>query len=127
MGYSVTPYTTNYVKEFEWAAQEIVKMGVGSYAVCETDYGWHILYCSFQYTDNGLVYGEDVFSTDAAIFAEQIEAEGTFANLFYEYVKESAFTDHATEEQNRVLLKYSSDTSVTRNQKAYQDLLDMDK
>ena len=129
MGYSVTPYTTSYVKEFEWAAQELIKndaLGVGSYAVCETDFGWHVLYCSFKYDENGTVYGNDVFSSDQAAFEAQIKAEGTFANLFYEYVKESAFTNHATEEQNRVLLKYSSTDSVTRFTKAYQDLLDMD-
>ncbi len=126
MGYSVTPYTTNFVKEFEWAAQYVVEQGVGSYAVCATDFGWHIIYCSFKYAGDA-VYGDEVYDEENADnFKAQIEAEGTFANLFYEYVQESAFANHATEEQNRVLLKYSNDNSVTRFQKAYQDLLDMD-
>ena len=117
LGYSVTPYTTNFVKEFEYAAQEVVKAGVGNYAVCATDYGWHILYCSFKYV------GGEVYVYNHA----DIEKEGTFSNLFYEYIRESAYTNHATEEQNKVLLQYNNDDCVTRYQKRYQDLLDMDK
>lgn len=117
MGYSVSPYGTNFVKEFEYAAQEVVKAGVGNYAVCATDYGWHILYCSFKY-EGGEVYGGYVH--------EDKDKEGTFSNLFYEYIKESAYTNHATEIQNRVLIEYDNGSCVTRYQKAYQDLLDMD-
>ena len=118
MGYSGSPYTTSYVKEFEYAAQEAVRGGVGSYAVCATDYGWHILYCSFKY-GAGDVYGG--YDHDAR------ETEGTFSNLFYESIKEAAYTNYATEEQNKVLIEYNNDNRVTRFEKAYQDLLEMDK
>ena len=118
MGYSVSPYTTNYVKEFEYAAQEVVKAGVGNYAVCATDYGWHLIYCSFKYT-GGSVYG-------GYVDAEK-DTEGTFSNLFYESIKETAYSNYSTEKQNALLLEYNNDSCVTRYQKAYQDLLDLDK
>ncbi len=118
MGYSVSPYGTQFVKEFEYAAQEVVKKGVGSYMVCATDYGWHIVYCSFSYTANGDVYG-------GYVEAER-ETEGTFSNLFYESVKESAYNNYSTEKQSKVLLEYNNDATVTRFQKRYQDLLDLD-
>ena len=117
MGYSVSPYTTNYVKEFEWAAHKVVENGVGSYAVCATDYGWHLLYCSFKYT-GGDVYGGYVEADK--------DKEGTFSNLFYETIKEAAYNNHATEEQNRVIKEYNVSDCVERFEKAYKDLLEMD-
>ena len=120
MGYSVSPYGTNFVKEFEHAAQEVVKNGVGSYAVCATDYGWHIVYCSFKFEANGNVYG--------AYNHDDREMEGTFSKLFYDAMKESAYTNYATEIQNRVLIEYNIEgLCVNLNQDAYQDLLDLDK
>ena len=118
MGYAVSPYSTNFVKEFEYAAQEVVKAGVGNYAVCATDYGWHILYCSFKY-DGGEVYGDYVHGDK--------DTEGTFSNMFYEMIKNKAYTDYATEKQNAVLLEYNQDSCVTKYKKAYKDLLEMDK
>ena len=118
MGYKVSPQegSTGFVSEFEWAAQQVVKAGVGSYAVCLTDYGWHILYCSFAYAD-GDVYG-------GYVEAEK-DIEGTFSNLYYETMKEAAFSNYATEEQTRVIREYNVDDCVERFEKAYKDLLEM--
>ncbi len=119
MGYSVSPYGTNFVKEFEYAAQKVVKEGVGSYAVCLTDYGWHIVYCSFSYKtgymgENNKVYGEyDHNSKDV---------EGTFSNLFFEYVKESAYENYTTVKQNEILNKYDNEDCVDRYENRYKDL-----
>lgn len=119
MGYSVSPYGTNFVKEFEYAAQEVVKEGVGSYKVCLTDYGWHIIYCSFSFNasymgENGDVYGGYVEADK--------DTEGTFSNLYYEYVKESAYSNYTTEQQNKILKQFDNDTCVTRYEKRYKDL-----
>ena len=116
MGYSVSPYGTNFVKEFEYAAQQVVKDGVGSYAVCATDYGWHIVFASFVYGE-GDVYG-------GYNHAEK-DVKGTFSNMFYESLKESASSNYSTEVQNTVLTKYNTDACVTRYQDRYQDLLDI--
>lgn len=119
MGYSVSPYGTNFVKEFEKAAQDVVKAGVGSYAVCLTDYGWHIVYCSFSYhadymgdSATGDVYG--------GYDHTQKDTEGTFSNLFYEYIKDSAYSNYTTEIQNRTLKKYEN--CAERFENRYEDL-----
>ncbi len=115
-GYAVSPYGTQFVKEFEYAAQYVVSQGAGTYAVCATDYGWHIVYASFVY-GGGDVYGG---YNDA-----EKETEGTFSHTFYESLKTAAGANHSTQKQNEVLNSYNNSKSVTRYQERYQDLLDM--
>ena len=131
MGYAVAPDKTDFVTEFEYAAQQAVLGGVGSYVVVPSDYGWHIIYCSFAYNKKVTV-GEGESATeeyDAKIYGEYLdeekEKEGTFSNLFYESMKTNAATNAATNMQNKVLNDYKQ--SATRHTKAYQDLLDLDK
>ncbi len=117
LGYAVSPYKTDFVKEFEYAAREAIKGGVGTYVVCATDYGWHIVYASYVYS-GGDVYG--------GYNENDVDKEGTFSNLFYESLKESAASNYTTEKQNEVLNRYNNDNSVTLYKSRYQDLLDMD-
>ena len=123
MGYSVSPYGTNFVKEFEKAAQDVVKAGVGSYAVCLTDYGWHIVYCSFSFNANYMGADNNVYGaynhTEAVGDAK---VEGSFSQLFYEYVKSSAYSNYTTEAQNKALKKYDNEKSVVRHEDRYKDL-----
>jgi hypothetical protein len=116
MGYAVAADKTDFVSEFEYAAQKAVLGGVGTYVVAPSDYGWHIIYCSFVY-DNGEVYG--------GYKDEEKAKEGTFSNLFYESMKSSAATNAATNMQNKVKNNYQQ--SAVRHTAAYQDLLDLDK
>ncbi|MDE6373985.1 MAG: hypothetical protein K2L72_05740, partial [Clostridia bacterium] len=44
IGYTVSAYDTSYIAEFEYAAQEALRMGAGAFKVCAGDYGWHLLY-----------------------------------------------------------------------------------
>ena len=128
MGYSVSPYGTNFVKEFEAAAQAVVADGVGSYAVCLTDFGWHIVYCSFSF--NAEYMGADNQVYGAYNHAEAVgdaKVEGSFSNLYYEYVKESAYTNYTSEVQNKALKKYDNETCVTRYEKRYKDLYNFNK
>lgn len=117
MGYSVSPYQTNYVAEFEYAAQYAVAhaegAGVGKYVVCATDYGWHIIYVSFVYT------AEDVYG--GYVEAEK-DIEGTFSNMFYESLKATFASNYQSEIQNEVLNAYNNDTNVTRYVDKYKDL-----
>ncbi len=117
MGYVVSPYKTSYVAEFEAAAQYVVKQGVGSYVVCATDYGWHIIYTSFVYS-GGEVYG-------GYIDAEK-DTEGTFSNLFYESLKDTLADKYIDEENNSILNEYYNDDCVTLYKSTYKDLLEMD-
>lgn len=119
MGYVVSPYKTNFVSEFEYAAQIAVLGGVGTYVVVPSDYGWHIIYCSFVYdgSNDGKVYGE---------FNEaDMSEEGTLSYLFYESLKSSTASNYTTEMQEILLEEYKD--SATYYTKAYQDLLDMDE
>ncbi len=117
MGYSVSPYKTNYMKEFEYAAQKAVEGGVGSYAVCPTDYGWHIIITTFVYED-GDVYG-------GYNHAEK-DVEGTFSYLFYEALKGSVVNSYTSEIESSVLKEFNTESCVTKYTSRYQDLLDMD-
>lgn len=116
MGYAVNPIKTSFVSEFEYAAQYAVKKGVGTYVVCATDYGWHIIYTTFVY-EGGDVYG----GYDAA----EKEIEGTFSNLFYESLKATTATTYTNELQSRVLNQFNNDDCVTRFEKRYKDLLEL--
>ncbi|MBQ8291788.1 MAG: hypothetical protein IJX88_04710 [Clostridia bacterium] len=120
MGYVVSPYKTDFVSEFEYAAQYAVKKGVGTYVVAPSDYGWHIIYVAFVYdADDGDVYGglniDDIKNKN----------EGTFSYLFYESLKSTTATNYTTEKENAVLNVYKG--SATRFVKAYEDLLELDK
>lgn len=117
MGYLVSPYKTDFVPEFEYAAQYAVQQGVGAYVVAPSDYGWHIIYVTFVYEANGDVYG--------GFNAEDVEKKGTFSNLFYESLKSTSATNYTKDAQNAVLNEYK--TSGTRYVSRYQDLLDLDK
>ncbi len=118
-GYAVSPYSTDFVKEFEYAAQEAIRGGVGTYVVCATDYGWHIIFATYVFENNGNVFGDEFNYND-------IEKEGTFSYLFYESVKSSAITNYTTDVQNSVLNQYNNDDSVTLFRSRYKDLLELD-
>ena len=119
-GYAVSPYKTDFVSEFEYAAQKVVERGVGSYMVAPSDYGWHIIYCSYKFT-GGEVYG----AYDHAQATGENKVEGSFSNMFYESLKATSATNHATAMQNTVLNKHKD--AVTLYTKRYQDLLELDK
>ena len=116
MGYAVSPNKTNFVPEFEYAAQYAVSKGVGSYVVCATDYGWHIIYVSFVYGE-GDVYG--------GYNAAEKDVKGSFSNLFYESLKATTASNYSSEIQNNVLNVYNKEDNVTLYKSRYQDLLDM--
>ncbi len=129
-GYTVSPYTTDFVKEFEYAAQEAVKNGAGSYYVCVTDYGWHIIFATYVYGETGAVYGS--YDADSGVYTPayteaEATTEGTFSYLFYESLKTTATSNYSTEQQNKVLNRYNNGNSVTKYEDRYEDLLELDK
>jgi hypothetical protein len=120
MGYVVSPYKTEFVSEFEYAAQYVVKQGVGSYVVAPSDYGWHIIYCSFVYdADDGDVFGG---------FKEaEMKVEGTFSYLFYESLKATSATSYTNTVKSQLVNEYNNEKAVTLYTKAYKDLLELDR
>lgn len=121
-GYVVSPYKTNFVPEFEYAAQYAVSKGTGTYVVAPSDYGWHIIYVAFAYNNaDGSAFTGEVYG---GFNVNEIEKEGTFSNLFYNAIKDTSVTNYTGEVQNIVLNAYKN--AATLHTKAYQDLLDLD-
>ncbi len=124
MGYSVNANKTNFVSEFEYASQWVVKQGVGAYAVVPSDYGWHIIYCSYVF--NGGENGEEggVVYADGYNHDER-EEEGTFSYFFYEALKATSATTLANSVQSRLVKEYEGSVELFTSR--YQDLLDLDE
>ena len=113
LGYAVSPNATDYMKEFEYAAQEAVRGGAGTIVVVPTDYGWHIIYCTFSFAGN----------TPYTFDWNEIEEEGTFSNLYYEALKASNLTTYSTSRQTEIINSYDNDACVTLHEDRYQDLI----
>jgi len=114
-GYVVAPTDTDYVKEFEFAAQEAIRGGAGTITVAPSDYGWHVMYCTFSYDADGTPYNFDW---------NEIEEEGTFSNLYYEAMKSSQLTSYASAVQRDVISRYNTEESgcITLYEGRYSDL-----
>lgn len=114
-GYVVAPTDTQYVNEFEYAAQEAIRGGAGTITVAPSDYGWHIMYCTFSYDADGTPYE---FNWD------EIDEEGSFSNLYYEAMKASQLTAYAEAVQKDVIAKNSTEASgcVKLYESRYKDL-----
>ncbi len=77
-GYVYSPITssTKYVKEFADASQKVVEMGAGYYTIVATEFGYHIVLCTYSLG----VTGENPI--DKATFINDLSDENSFASLF---------------------------------------------
>ena len=116
LGYSVITGNTDYVDEFEYAAQYVCRLGAGSYVVVATDYGWHIIYCTFSFTEDNLT----PFSYDDA----QKDVEGTFSNLFYEALRTDIVDQYTNVQRTKAINAYTSCATVYEDR--YADLSGLD-
>lgn len=113
-GYSLqVDAASSYVAEFEYAAQQAISEGAGTYYVVGTDYGWHIIYVTFTFN------GEDVYGN---FNSGDMFKEGTFSYLFYQNFKNSTVSSYIEDRSNDVLTKMHNDTVVTLYPKAYEDI-----
>jgi hypothetical protein len=83
LGYIYSPSTsaTKYVKEFADAAQRLVNAGVGAYEIVATDYGYHVMICT--YVVEPTASDDDVIGATAETeFKNSINTEGTTAYKF---------------------------------------------
>lgn len=123
VGYSVSAYNTSYIKEFEYAAKLAVAKGEGSFTVCAGDYGWHLIYVTyaFDFGTDGVVYTPE--------WAKNVEVEGTFENLFYEWLKSTDLADVTTNRRDKIISDFGKETgdhiTVVKYQSRYQNLLDL--
>ncbi len=120
IGYSVSAYDTQYIKEFEAAAKKAVAEGVGAFNVCAGDYGWHLIYVTATFSNvGGDVYSNRNWATNKTV-------EGTFEYNFYEYIKSTDLSDASTSRRLMIISDFSDDTSVVLNEDAYDELLELD-
>ena len=126
VGYSVQAYDTSYIKEFEYAAKLAISQGEGSFTVCAGDYGWHLIYVTYTF---------DKFETYSNLdWTNNVKVEGTFENLFFEWLKDKNLSDVTTTHRSKLLSDYRKEESdsnknnvtVVKYEKRYQDLLDLD-
>ena len=119
IGYAVSAYDTDYIPEFEYAAQAAVDEGAGTIYVCAGDYGWHIIYVTATFdTAGGAVYGDDVNWT-----AEYVLKEGTFQNLYYNWIRDSTLSDVTSARRSVINQQFGGDDTVTTYEDTYKDLL----
>lgn len=115
-GYSVVTGKTSFVSEFEYAAQLACRKGAGNYVVSPSDYGWHVIYCTF-------VFDQD---TPFVFKAEEMEEKGTFSYNLYEAVKSSVVEKYSSNQQSEILSAYNNSTCTTVYEDRYSDLFDLD-
>ena len=121
IGYSVDAAETNYIKEFEYAAQKVInEVGAGGFAVCAGDYGWHLIYVTYAFESDATT-----FSADELDWTKIDKEEDSFEKLFYEWIKSQDIPDITSTRRNEILTQFNIDKTVTKYQNAYQDLLDL--
>ncbi|MCD8205817.1 MAG: hypothetical protein LUD29_04300 [Clostridia bacterium] len=140
IGYSVSAGTTSYIKEFEKAAQLAIDGGevetsngaeieldggVGTFIVCSGDYGWHLIYVTAVYDNELGLESEDPLGYEVYTNIDwaDIHTEGTFANIFFEYVLSIELDGKTDDLQTRIVPSLSDDDSIVLHEKNYKDLL----
>lgn len=115
-GYLYSPVTDTYVEEFAAAAKVLVNKGVGSYTIVATEYGYHIMLCTY-------VVDNDVYTADDRDkFNADLNGENTVAAA-YKKVKTNAVTsDEISKIVNEKLNGYI-ENNVTKYEKTYSDLI----
>ena len=120
LGYSVIIGNTDYVDEFEYAAQYVCRLGAGNYVVVATDYGWHVIYCTFSFLageQGGVI---EPFRYESALK----DTEGTFSNLFYESLRADMIEQYTEVVQTQAINAYISYATVYEDR--YADLSGLD-
>ncbi len=126
LGYAVSAGKTNFVGEFEYAAHEVCKKGAGHYIVVPSDYGWHIIYCTFSFSEDLFANTpEGGIPTPFSFNQDDVKTEGTFSYLFYEAQKSAAAATYSQNRQSDIINKFSKN-SVTVYEDRYEDLSNLD-
>lgn len=120
LGYAISTGKTDYVSEFEYAAQYVCRKGAGNYVVVATDYGWHIIYCTFSFVSDG----EGGVTAPYTFNWSEIEEEGTFSYLFYEALCSDLVSEYANNMQTDAIDAYLDCAVVYEDR--YADLLGLD-
>ena len=117
IGYSISAYSTDYIKEFEYAAQYAINNNggnAGAFAVCAGDYGWHLIYVTNVFNPDSETY--------TPAWSANIKTEGTFEYEFYEAIKNSDLENASSRLQLELLDIFDNDVVVTVYESRFSDL-----
>lgn len=119
-GYVISTGATDYAPEFEYAAQYVCRQGAGSYVVVPSDYGWHVIYCTFSFDadEEGNVIAPYTFNWDDRA------SEGTFSYLFYEALCADLVSEYASIRQSNAIEDFKDCAVVYEDR--YADLSGLD-
>ena len=119
-GYVISTGATDNVPEFEYAAQYVCRQGAGSYVVVPSDYGWHVIYCTFSFVadEEGNVIAPYTFNWDDRT------TEGTFSYLFYEALCADLVSEYASIRQSNAIEDFKDCAVVYEDR--YADLSGLD-
>ena len=119
-GYVISTGATDYVPEFEYAAQYVCRQGAGSYVVVPSDYGWHVIYCTFSFVadEEGNVIAPYTLNWDDRA------TEGTFSYLFYEALCADLVSEYASIRQSNAIEDFKDCAVVYEDR--YADLSGLD-
>lgn len=126
LGYSVSRYKTSFVGEFEYAAKVAISQGVGTYTVCPSDFGWHVIYCTYAF-DEGAVYSIGWTTGDTAVVNEDNLTKNSFEYYFYQAIKDSLIGSYVNVLESKTTNLYNTDTCVKVYKNRYSDYTDLDK
>lgn len=105
----------SFYEDFNTAANTLLGYGVGSYTICVTDYGYHIVYLT------KVVSADEITS-----FVEsEMETEGTFSYNFATLFSETAKTGYFDERTTEIVDEYDTEENVVINEKVYEELIAM--
>ena len=140
LGYTIAPDKNDWVEEFTWAGQELLKMGGNSYIMVATDYGYHIMFYSevfnsdynFETLVEYLNYVEDK-NLDEAGWIKELETrlsdweeyENTYLYSLFESVSSTKVTNGLSKVENEILSEYvynKDSNGVVKYESRYQDL-----
>lgn len=125
LGYSVVTGKTNYMPEFEYAAQQACIEGAGTIIVSPTDYGWHIVYCTFSFLESS----EEGSNGEIKPFTFDYSlrnTKGTTSNLYYEMWKSKIVSDYSDNMQTAVRNAYNNEDCVTVYKNRYASFAELD-
>ena len=119
-GYVISTGATDYVPEFEYAAQYVCRQGAGSYVVVPSDYGWHVIYWTFSFVAGG---EGNVIAPYTFIWGDRT-TEGTFSYLFYEALCADLVSEYASIRQSNAIEDFKDCAVVYEDR--YADLSGLD-
>lgn len=119
LGYPITANKTEFVNEFEYASQKVVLAGAGNYIVVPSDYGWHIIYCTFSFVNTHYGYDQGP-KTPFNFDYSQKDEEGTFSNLYYEKIKASTDSEESSNRSSLITAFFKDSFEIFEER--YSDL-----